>query len=42
MRITINSDDELLSEARSLIGINELAALIHEGLLALIERESVR
>lgn len=42
MRITINLDDELLSEARSLTGTNEPAALMHEGLRALIERESAR
>ena len=42
MRITINLDDELLAEARRITGIRERAALIHEGLRVLIERESAR
>lgn len=42
MRITINLDDDLFAEARRVTGIRELAALIHEGLRALIERESAR
>ena len=42
MRTTLNIDDELLAEARRLSGLNEKAALVREGLRALIERESAR
>lgn len=42
MRTTINLDDELLDEARRLTGMTEKTALVHEGLRALIERESAR
>ncbi len=42
MRTTFNLDDELLSEAQRLTGMTERTALIHEGLRALIERESAR
>lgn len=42
MRTTINLDDELLGEARHITGIKGRTALIHEGLRALIERESAR
>ena len=42
MRTTINLNDELLSEAHRLTGLEERTALIHEGLRALIERESAR
>ncbi len=42
VRTTINLDDELLEEAQRLTGTKERTALIHEGLLALIERESAR
>lgn len=42
MRTTINIDDELLAEAGRLSGMTERTALIHEGLRALIERESAR
>ena len=42
MRTTINLDDELLGEARRITGMKERTALIHEGLRALIERESAR
>ena len=42
MRTTINLDDELLSEAQRITGMKERTALIHEGLRALIERESAR
>lgn len=38
----MNLDDRLLAEAHELTGIAERAALIHEGLHALIERESAR
>ena len=42
MRTTINLDDELVSEAQRVTGTKERTALIHEGLKALIERESAR
>jgi len=42
VRTTINLDDELLAEARRITGIKGRTALIHEGLRALIERESAR
>ena len=42
MRTTVNLDDALITEARRLTGIPERTALIHEGLRALIERESAR
>jgi Arc/MetJ family transcription regulator len=42
MRTTINLDDELLDEARRLTGVTEKTALVHEGLRALIQRESAR
>ncbi len=42
MRTTVNLDDTLLDEAQRLTGIAERTALIHEGLRALIERESAR
>jgi len=42
MRTTFNLDDKLLGEAQRLTGMTERTALIHEGLRALIERESAR
>jgi Arc/MetJ family transcription regulator len=42
MRTTLNLDDALLEKARRLTGIDERTALIHEGIRALIERESAR
>lgn len=42
MRTTINLDDELLEAARRITGIEGRTALVHEGLRALIERESAR
>lgn len=42
MRTTINIDDELLEEARRITGVERRTDLIHEGLRALIERESAR
>ncbi len=42
MRTTLNLDDALLADALRLSGIAERTALIHEGLRALIERESAR
>jgi hypothetical protein len=42
MRTTLNLDDALIDKARSLSGIEERTALLHEGLRALIARESAR
>ena len=42
MRTTLNLDDDLLNQAQDLTGIGERAALVREGLKALIERESAR
>lgn len=42
MRTTINLDEALLAAAQKVSGVNERTALIHEGLKALIERESAR
>ena len=42
MRTTINLDDELVTEAQRITGMRERTTLIHEGLKALIERESAR
>lgn len=42
MRTTINLDDELVSAAQHITGIQERTALLHEGLKALIARESAR
>ena len=42
MRTTLNLDDDLLGEAQRLTGMTERTALIHEGLRALIQRESAR
>lgn len=42
MRTTLNIDDRLLEEAQRITGTTERTALIHEGLRALIQRESAR
>lgn len=42
VRTTINLDDDLLEEARRITGVKGRTALVHEGLRALIERESAR
>lgn len=42
MRTTLNIDDKLLGEAQRITGMTEKAALVREGLRALIERESAR
>ena len=42
MRTTLALDDELLTEARSLTGLEEKSALVREALKALIERETAR
>ena len=40
MRTTINIDDELLVQAARITGITERSRLVHDGLEALIQRES--
>lgn len=42
MRTTLNLDDALIAEAQKLTGLEERTAVIHEGLRALIARESAR
>ncbi|MEE9335669.1 MAG: type II toxin-antitoxin system VapB family antitoxin [Granulosicoccaceae bacterium] len=42
MRTTVSIDDRLFEEAQKATGMTEKAALIREGLKALIERESAR
>lgn len=42
MRTTINIDEDLLAKASRLAGPLDRSAVIHEGLKALIERESAR
>jgi len=42
MRTTINLDEHLIEKAKSLTGIQDRTTLIHDGLRALIARESAR
>ena len=42
MRTTINLDQDLLAKASKLAGPLDRSALVHEGLKALIERETAR
>lgn len=42
MRMTMNIDEQLMSEAQRITGMTEKVALVQEGLRALIERESAR
>ena len=42
MRTTLILDDDLIERARGLTGVSEKTALVHEGLRALIARESAR
>jgi Arc/MetJ family transcription regulator len=42
MRTTVNLDESLLAEAIKLAGPLDRSALLHEGLKALIERESAK
>ncbi len=42
MRTTLNLDDDLLAQATRLVGPLDRTAVLHEGLRALIERESVK
>jgi len=42
MRTTLNIDDELMAEAQRISGLSEKTAVVREGLMALIERDSAR
>ncbi len=42
MRATLNIEDELFAKAQRVSGLKEKAALVQEGLRALIERERAR
>lgn len=42
MRTTVNLDEDLLQEAEDMTGISSRSALLREGLMALIARESAR
>jgi Arc/MetJ family transcription regulator len=42
MRTTLILDDALIAKARGITGLEEKTALVHEGLRALIARESAR
>lgn len=42
MRTTLILDDALVAKARGITGVQEKTALVHEGLRALIARESAR
>jgi len=42
MRTTLILDEALIDRARNLTGVYEKTALVHEGLRALIARESAR
>lgn len=42
MRTTINLDEELIERAQRVTGTQERTALVHEGLRALIARESAK
>ncbi len=42
MRTTVTIDDRLLAEAQRVCGLSGKAALVREGLRALMERESAR
>ena len=42
MRTTLILDDDLVAKARGVTGMQEKTALVHEGLRALIARESAR
>jgi Arc/MetJ family transcription regulator len=42
MRTTVNLDERLIEEAQRVTGTRERTALIHDGLRALIARESAK
>ena len=41
-RTTLNLDDDLVSQARRLTGIQEQTALVHEGLQALVRQAAAK
>ncbi len=42
MRATVALEDELMEKAQALTGLKKKSALLHEALMALVERESGR
>ena len=42
MRTTVNLDEDLISRAQALCGVQERSALLREALNALIQRETAR
>ncbi len=42
MRTTVTLDDDLMSQARTLTGIQENSALIQQALKSLVQREAAR
>lgn len=42
MRTTLKIDDQLLAKAQQVTGVTGKTVLVHEGLKALIERESAK
>ena len=42
MRTTLKIDDQLLAKAQQITGVTGKSVLVHEGLKALIERESTK
>lgn len=42
MRTTLKIDDQLLAKAQQITGVTGKSALVHEGLKALVERESAK
>ncbi|MDE3010208.1 MAG: type II toxin-antitoxin system VapB family antitoxin [Pseudomonadota bacterium] len=42
MRTTLAIDDELIAEAEALVGRMSKSALVHEALVALVQRENAR
>ena len=42
MRTTLTIDDQLLAKAQQITGVTGKSVLVHEGLKALIERESAQ
>lgn len=42
MRITLNIDEALLTKALRVTGLQDKAAVLHAGLVALIQRDSAR
>lgn len=42
MRTTVTIDDDLLNKARDYTGVDEVSALVREGLKALVAREAAR